>query len=74
MAKIHSLLSHVIWIGFALCVAILPIVLMRGKRVLRLLDFASVVAPADGPVHPLLQSGSLLGWAFDSAGEGTAKC
>ena len=38
----------------------------------RLLDFASVVAPAHGPVHPLLQSGSLLGLAVDSAGEGTA--
>ena len=42
MAKICALLSHVTWIGFALCLAILPIVLVRGKRVPRLLHFVPI--------------------------------
>ena len=53
--QICALLSHVIWIGFsALCVAILPVVLMRWKVVPRLLDFASVVAPAHGSCSSLV--------------------
>ena len=54
MAQICALLGHVIWIGSILCVAILPVVLMRGKRVPRLLDFASVIAPAHGSCSSLV--------------------
>ena len=71
---ICALFSHVIWIGATLCVAILSIVLMRGKWVPRLLDFASVVAPAHGSCSSLVTVWIFVGLAFDSAGEGTAKC
>ena len=68
---LFSVMSFV-WIGATLCVAILPIVLMRGKRVPRLLDFASVVAPAHGSCSSLITVWIFVGVAFDFAGEGTA--